>query len=143
MIGWMRKSRKSHLDNSPGERDATRHSIVSPVISEKAASQFDAVNADHTLPNVLVFVNHSDAVSFADLHETITGIFVAESGRKIRTVTNIAEGRIGVARTRIDLYVWIDHKTALVKGWLFNDLHPHHVATLCEMLGFESSAIAR
>jgi hypothetical protein len=83
---------------------------------EKAASQFDAVNADHALPNILVFVNHADAVSFADLRETITGMFVTDSGRKIPTLTSIAEGRIGVARMRIDLSVWIDRKTARVQG---------------------------
>lgn len=50
---------------------------------------------------------------------------------------------IGVARMRIDLYVWIDRKTTRVQGWLFNDLHLHHVATLCEMLGIDGSAGAR
>ena len=122
-------------------RDPTFNRIARHI--EKAASQFDAVNADHALPNILVFVNHADAVSVADLHETITGMFVTDSGRKIPTLMNIAEGRIGVARTKIDLYVWIGRKAACVQGWLFNDTHPHHVATVCRLLGIDGATITR
>ena len=56
---------------------------------------------------------------------------------------NIAEGRIGVARTKIDLYVWIDRKAACVQGRLFNDMHPHHVATVCGLLGIDGATITR
>ena len=42
---------------------------------EKAVRQFDAVNPDHGVPNVLVLVNHDDNSGFADLCETLTGQF--------------------------------------------------------------------
>jgi hypothetical protein len=48
----------------------------------KAASQFHAVNADHALPNILVFVNHADASHRNDLIETLTGTFETESGER-------------------------------------------------------------
>jgi hypothetical protein len=120
-------------------RDPTFNRIARHI--EKAASQFDAVNADRSLPNILVFVNHADATSFADLRETITGMFLTDSGREIPTVTNVAEGRIGVARTKMDLYVWIDRKTARIQGYLFNDMYPQHVSTICNLLGLNQNAI--
>ena len=110
---------------------------------EKAASQFDAVNADRAVPNILVFVNHADGTGFGDLRETLTGMFHAVSGERFPTVRHISEGRIGEARTRIDLYVWIDRKTRRIQGYLFNDLAPEHVEGVCDLLGLDSKSIRR
>jgi hypothetical protein len=49
---------------------------------EKAVTQFDTVNPDRSLPNVLVFVNHDDHASFNDLYETVTGYARAQSGER-------------------------------------------------------------
>ena len=38
----------------------------------KAVKQFDTVNPDHSLPNVLVFVNHAAGSNFNDLYETVS-----------------------------------------------------------------------
>jgi len=110
---------------------------------EKAASQFDAVNADRAHPNILVFVNHADATGFGDLLETLTGTFHTSSGEQFPTVRHISGGRIGSARTKIDLYAWIDLKTRRVQGYLFNDLTPHHVQAVCDLLGLDAAAIER
>ena len=109
----------------------------------KAATQFEAVNADRAVPNILIFVNHADASGFADLHETLTGTFFAESGEQYKTLIHIAEGRIREARSKIDLYVWIDVKTRRAPGYLFNDANPKHVATICALLGIDKNAIER
>jgi hypothetical protein len=109
----------------------------------KAATQFEAVNADRAVPNILIFVNHADASSFADLHETLTGTFFAESGEQYKTRIHIAEGRIGEARLKIDLYGWIDVKTRRAQGYLFNDANPKHVETVCTFLGMDKDAIER
>src|SRR5262249_40989390 len=53
---------------------------------DKAASQFDAVNGGHAVPNILVFVNHAVASGFGDLHETLTGMFHSESGERFPTM---------------------------------------------------------
>ena len=109
---------------------------------KKAATQFDAVNSDHILPNILVFVNHADATGFGDLRETLTGMFHATDGKRFPTIRHIFEGRIGEARSRIDLYIWIDRKTRRVQGRI-NDHSPQHVRVLCDLLGLDAATIKR
>ena len=60
---------------------------------KKAASQFDAVNAARKFPNILVLVNHVAASNFADLHETLTGSFYGDTGKRYPTVRHISEGQ--------------------------------------------------
>jgi hypothetical protein len=110
---------------------------------EKAASQFDAVNPDHVVPNILMFVNHADASGFGDLRETLTGVFHAEGGGTFPTLTHISDGWISEARRKIDLYVWIDRKTSRVQGYLFNELEPQYVSTICDLLGLDPNKIER
>jgi hypothetical protein len=108
---------------------------------KKAASQFDAVNADRSLPNILVLVNHADASNVDDLVVTLTGTFVTDSGEHIPTVRHLSEGRIRQARHRIDLYVWIDVKTSAVQ-YRFNDASQQRfIDDLCNLLGRDPSDI--
>jgi hypothetical protein len=55
-----------------GSRNDPAFNRISSHIA-KAAEQFDAVNPDRTLPNILVFINWADANSFNDLYETLRG----------------------------------------------------------------------
>jgi hypothetical protein len=51
--------------------------------------------------------------------------------------------RIGEARSKIDLYGWVDVKTRRVQGYLFNDANPKHLETVCALLGIDENAIER
>jgi hypothetical protein len=106
-------------------------------------TQFEAVNATRSVPNILVFVNHADATGFGDLRETLTGMFHTTGGAQIPTMRNISEGRLGEARLKIDLYVWIDEKTKRIQGYFFNETTAAHVETLCTLLGLDQSKIKR
>jgi hypothetical protein len=108
---------------------------------EKAATQFDAVNPNHALPNVLVFVNNADASNFHDLLETLSGEFHAASGERFPTMKKISEGRLKKVRDRIDLFIWIDRKTNRIQGWLFNRASPDKVTALCVMFGLNEAEI--
>jgi hypothetical protein len=112
-------------------RDPTFNRIARNV--EKAVRQFDAVNPDHDVPNVLVLVNHDDNSGFADLHETLTGQFRADNGETYPTNVRIAT-RLG--DRRVDLYCWIDdyHGCREISGWLMPDAVPEHTATLRTLL---------
>jgi hypothetical protein len=116
-------------------KDPTFNRIARHV--QKASSQFDAANGNHAIPNILIFINHADAVGFNDLCETLNGYVKTQTGERFITIPRIAEGWIGEARTKIDLYVWIDAKTRRVGGYLFNPLNPGHVKTLCDLLGLD------
>jgi hypothetical protein len=101
---------------------------------QKAATQFDAVNKDQIVPNILVFVNHDRDSHSGDLREALTGVFHGDSGVRYLTMPNIAEGLVGQSKRRIDLYTWIDAATKRVQGHVFSEAIPQHVATLCRLL---------
>jgi hypothetical protein len=106
---------------------------------EKAASQFDAVNGDRTVPNILVFVNHADAAGPNDLLETVTGTFFAENGQRFATVRHISQGRLASVREIIDLYIWIDQKTSRTSYFFNKD--PNRVTALCDLLQIDATKI--
>jgi hypothetical protein len=109
---------------------------------EKAATQFDAANPTHSLPNVLVFVNNAMASNIGDLEETLTGEFHAASGERFPTVKNVSEGKLKAARDKIDAFAWIDLKTGRLQGWLFSPLKPDHVKAICKLFGLNEADIA-
>jgi hypothetical protein len=103
----------------------------------KAVTQFDVVNADRSLPNVLVFVNHDDASSYRDLHETLTGQIKAASGKLYELLPpHILDAKLKAARERVDLFIWIDdnRKHRAIRGWLWSDVSPEHTAALRTLL---------
>jgi hypothetical protein len=100
----------------------------------KAATQFAAVNAARTVPNILVFVNHADTGHYGDLLETVAGILHTTSGDRYVTIPHISEGRIAKSKYQIDLYVWIDVPSRRVQGYLLNETIPDNVRIVCEML---------
>jgi hypothetical protein len=48
------------------------------------------------MPNILIFVNHDRASRHNDLRETLTGMFHAEGGERLETMTHMSEGRLGI-----------------------------------------------
>lgn len=108
---------------------------------EKAAEQFDAVNPDRSVPNILAIVNHDDASHPGDLIEMLTGMFKADNGTRHPTMRHVSEGRIREAKYRIDLYVWIDGGMGEVRCYLFGESVPAHVDALCAKLGLNKTTI--
>lgn len=76
-----------------------------------AVKQFDAVNPEQDVPNVLALVNHDKNYGFNDLLETVTGNFYSENGGVDPISKQYSEGRIKDEKGRIDLFIWLDdHK---------------------------------
>ena len=73
----------------------------------KAAIQFDAVSADRSALSLLLFVNHDTRWQFADLRETLTGMFRAANGERFQTMPHISDRWIGETMLRIDLFACI------------------------------------
>ena len=109
-------------------------------IIRKAASQFDAVNASHDVPNILILVNHDDMSDYGDLRETVTGRFHSDDGSRHPTVMPVSEGRIKEVKTRIDAYAWFDFETRRLQGRMLNELSEHFDA-ICSMFGIDKSKI--
>jgi large subunit ribosomal protein L30 len=73
-----------------------------------AAKQFDAVNPDHKLPNVLTFVTHCPDIERRDLLATIAGLPVPGSDRRLFMLSRKMQQQVLDAARRIDLFLWID-----------------------------------
>jgi hypothetical protein len=60
---------------------------------KSAVTQFNALNRDRTVPNVLIIVNHADGWHAGDLQEALTSYFYAEGGEKFATEQKVAADR--------------------------------------------------
>jgi hypothetical protein len=102
----------------------------------EAAKQFNAVNADRFLPNVLVFTNSDDQCGFFDLIAVLTGNFYAEGGAVEPIYKQYSEGRIKEEKFRIDLYVWYNEwKCDSVKPQMYFNSGSQHYVAICNLLG--------
>ena len=72
-----------------------------------AKKQFDAVNPDETIPNILAFYNEDEQSDFLDLLAVTTGNFFVESGDVFPIYRHISEGRIKKDIDRIHLFGWM------------------------------------
>ncbi|KFI22276.1 hypothetical protein [Nitrosococcus oceani] len=74
----------------------------------QAISQFDAVNGEWEVPNVLALVNHDEMCGFNDVLAVVTGNFYAENGAAHPIYRQFSHGRIREEKRRIDLFIWLD-----------------------------------
>ena len=73
-----------------------------------AAAKFGTVNPSGDCPNVLVFANSDRQCMFSDLMRILTGNERTDNGLIEPLFKNYSEGRIGLDKRKIDLYVWKD-----------------------------------
>jgi hypothetical protein len=92
----------------------------------KAAVQFNTFNPSRTELNILAYVSHKPTTLYADLHEMLTGRFLATSGEEIQTMRPPAQAK------DIDLYLWFDGAVA-TPDLLVNDLDPERVNRVCAL----------
>jgi hypothetical protein len=107
----------------------------------KAVKQFDAVNPDRKLPNIVVFVNWADASHFRDLDEALTGYLRLADGSKARTMPKISEGRIRDEKRRVDAYVWFNGHRRKVEGLFFTQSDILHRDAVCSWFGVDPAKI--
>jgi ribosomal protein L30 len=103
----------------------------------KAAKQFEAVNPDRAVPNILVIVNRARRKGPADLRMALEGIR-APDGRRFFPLVNdedkwgVQEGVWKAARG-IDLYMWVDPQK---RTWhAFRPTGTQRLAEACNLLG--------
>jgi hypothetical protein len=81
---------------------------------------------------MLAYVSHKVGTLYADLHEMLTGYFLALDGQRIPTMRPPAEV------SEVDAYLWFEGATAKV---LINDLDPDRMRRACALLGFDRDGI--
>ena len=101
----------------------------------KAGKQFDAVNKNESLPNVLAFYNEDKQSGFLDLLAVTTGNFYAEGGGVYPIYKNFSEGRIKADIEKIHLFIWIDaHKP---HRFMFNLANNKFQNDLCSIFEYD------
>jgi hypothetical protein len=115
-------------DLKPGEvrkesrEDPTAHALARAI--GKAAAQFDAVNPDHLLPNILVIVSHARLRGPTDLHLAIGGMPMPDGSRRFLLVDpNEKDFKKAFEKQKklwddarnIDLFYWVDAHTKTVR----------------------------
>ena len=101
-----------------------------------AGQQFDAVNPEHNVPNIMVFVSHAPDIERRDLHLTIAGMSAPELGKSIFMLSRKAQEQVLGAARKIDLFLWIDAEKGTLNHVSVNDA-PRQAAVL-DLLGLKS-----
>jgi hypothetical protein len=101
---------------------------------ETAVMQFDAVNPDHAVPNVVVVVNHALDKDRRDLRIVFEGV-PGPNGKPIPVVAK--QEQMQEAAKRIDLFFWIDAREPVWPKPLFDHDAPHTKAA-CDLFGVDS-----
>jgi ribosomal protein L30 len=102
----------------------------------KAAKQFDAVNPDHALPNIMVIVSHCPHIDRRDLIATIGGLPIPDSERRLWMLPRKNQEETLVAARRIDLFLWIDAEAGTMKHLSVSEA-PHQAAAL-DLIGLKN-----
>ena len=102
----------------------------------KAAEQFDAVNPDHSLPNILAIVNHAPDIERRDLHMTIAGLPARDGKPVFMLCPKMQEDTLKAAR-KIDLFLWVDAQKRTCQHVSVNGA-PHQQTAL-DLLGLENT----
>ncbi len=106
-----------------------------------AAGQFDSVNPECEVPNVLAIVNSDHRAGKIDLIAVLTGNAYTESG-PVAMFRNYSEGRIREEKRRIHLYLWFDEGKA-DSFMFFSEAQADHHMALCRYFGIDSARIKR
>jgi large subunit ribosomal protein L30 len=125
-------------DLEPGEHrvevrpDPVAHNLGRQIL--RAAEQFNAVNPDHTLPNILVIVSHARRRGPADLHMVLTGIQVP-NGDPLFVLPPEKQKQLWEAARSIDLYIWIDEHSRTCQN--IRPVGAARINEACDLLGIK------
>jgi len=98
----------------------------------EAARQFESVNPDRSIPNVLSFTNLDPSRDVNYLFTSLTGQAITRSGK----VVKLDEfGKKEKALNLIDLYLWFDGEELTGHIWE-DDIEPNYEDVLTKLLEF-------
>jgi hypothetical protein len=130
------------FQNKPGElvmksrQVPTSNNLTRQV--ESAVEQFDAVNPDHELPNVLVLVNHAAGRTTSHLHEALAGLPVP-GGPPLLPLKLDHQKEVWKAARRVDLFLWVDPQERSWKPLYVSNASPVHRATVLSLFGIQAN----
>lgn len=105
-----------------------------------AGQQFDAVNWDHSVPNIMVFVTHAPEIKRRDLHITAAGLPASELGKRVFVLSRKMQEQVLDAARKVDLFLWINAETGTLQHVSVNGAR--HQAAALELLGLKNEEAA-
>ena len=104
------------------DNETVRNDPVLNRISNKiyeAYSQLIQINKNHSIPNILIFLNYDYSINCSYMTDILTGTHFVESGNHQIGFYNRFRERIKDKMSFIDLYIWIDKRNnkPLLRFW--------------------------
>ncbi len=92
-----------------GRPDPTYNKIQNKI--HEAVKQLKTINPAHTVPNIILIINHEEHCGSPDLHTVLTGKFLSTKGE----IDFDHRYQVGLVKkgdlSQVDAIVWIDDKT--------------------------------
>lgn len=108
----------------------------------QASQQFDSVNPEVELPNVLAIVNEDEGAGLTDLVSVLTGYAFGERMTPVQMFRNYSEGRIREEKLRIHLYMWFGEGGPSPRNF-WPEVHRGHHDRLIDLLRVEAASLKR
>ncbi len=109
--------------------DDNTYNKVSNII-ENSTEQFDNVNENHDIPNILFIFNNRQEADSKDFVFTYTGNLYGNDGKTIPALKKVSEGKIKKRKEVIDLCLW-QNKKDQKPNLIFNTDSPFY-GSLCK-----------
>lgn len=106
----------------------------------KAAAQLDAANGDHSIPNIMVIVNHVEGRDRNDLSFSIAGAKI-QGGGYVFPLGEERQKDLWQAARKIDMFLWVDANDGSVSHVYPADA-PHR-ETACNMFGIDKAEVVK
>jgi large subunit ribosomal protein L30 len=108
----------------------------------KAAQQFEAVNPQHDVPNIMFIVNHAPGKGPLDLRFALEGMPVPGGGRGLfifdeedERVPSEQQKAVWEAARKVDLFLWVDARTG---KWTYRlPIGAKRLTEACDLLGIQ------
>lgn len=128
---------KAVVDNCDKENDTTPNQITDDI--HNAFKKFRDVNKNHSIPNVLAFVNRKMTAGVDYLEDVLTGHWYMDSGKAYPFYVYYSEGRIRNEKSEIDLYLWFEESDKV--KFRFSCAGKDHFEHLCHLFGISASKV--
>ena len=117
-----------------------------------AATQFNLVNPDRKLVNVLGFVDHRSGLTWEDLYGLLRESMAAETRTSYQSQEDVSLGQVKAGRWPVDVYLWFRSERGPAKGpgrfgarfsskMIFNSDDAERFLRACTVLGVDAAAV--
>lgn len=128
---------KAVIENSNTSNDTTPNQLTNDI--HDSFKKFKDVNPEHSVPNVLAFVNRKITAGVDYLEDVLTGHWYMDDGKAYPFYVYYSEGRIKNEKSEIDLYLWLEGRDKVKLR--FTGVFKKHFENLCKLFGITPTEV--